>query len=101
MSAVESKLIDLRNTGRSEDAFRKPVQLYERISWMIGPMVGTPGSGSSGGDIGPTAQQVAVNAQFKQELAAIAAEYKKIVDVEAAGFAAMLKRSGVGASIVP
>ena len=47
VSAVESKLIDLRNTGRSEDAFRKPVQLYERISWMIGQMVGTPGSGSA------------------------------------------------------
>jgi photosystem II stability/assembly factor-like uncharacterized protein len=100
VSAVESKLIDLRNTGRSEDAFRKPVQLYERISWMIGPMVGTPGSGSSGADIGPTAQQVAVNAQFKQELVAIAAEYKKIIDVEAPGFAALLKRNGV-AAIVP
>jgi hypothetical protein len=100
VSAVESRLIDLRNTGRSEDAFRKPVQLYERISWMIGPMVGTPGSGSSGGDIGPTAQQLAVNAGFKQELAAIAAEYKKIVDVEAPAFSALLKKNGVTA-IVP
>jgi hypothetical protein len=100
-SAVESKLIDLRNTGRSEDAFRKPVQLYERISWMIGPMVGTPGSGSSGGDLGPTAQQVAVNAGFKQELAAIAAEYKRIVDVEAPAFTAMLKQNGVAASVIP
>jgi photosystem II stability/assembly factor-like uncharacterized protein len=99
-SAVESRLIDLRNTGRSEDAFRKPVQLYERISWMIGPMVGTPGSGSSGGDIGPTAQQLAVNAGFKQELAAIAAEYKKIVDVEAPAFSALLKKNGV-TTIVP
>lgn len=99
-SAVESKLIDLRNTGRSEDAFRKPVQLYERISWMIGPMVGTPGSGSSGGDIGPTAQQVAVNAGFKQELAAIAAEYKKIIDSDAPAFAALLKQNGI-AAIVP
>jgi hypothetical protein len=42
LSAVEAKMIDLRNTGRSEDAFRQPVQLYERISWMIGQMVGTP-----------------------------------------------------------
>ena len=100
VSAVESKLIDLRNTGRSEDAFRKPVQLYERISWMIGPMVGTPGSGSSGGDLGPTAQQLAVNAGFKQELAAIAAEYKKIVDVEAPAFSSLLKKSGV-TTIVP
>jgi len=100
VSAVESRLIDLRNTGRSEDAFRKPVQLYERISWMIGPMVGTPGSGSSGGDLGPTAQQLAVNAGFKQELAAIAAEYKKIVDVEAPAFSALLKKNGV-TTIVP
>jgi hypothetical protein len=100
-SAVEAKLIDLRNTGRSEDAFRKPVQLYERISWMIGQMVGTPGSGSGGGDVGPTAQQVAVNAGFKQELAAVAAEYKKIIDAEAPTFAELLKRNGVVTEIVP
>jgi hypothetical protein len=98
-SAVESKLIDLRNTGRSEDAFRKPVQLYERISWMIGPMVGTPGSGSSGGDLGPTAQQIAVNAGFRQELAAIAAEYKHVVEVEAAAFSDVLRQYGV--AVVP
>ena len=65
MSAVEAKMIDLRNTGRSEDAFRQPVQLYERISWMIGQMVGTPGGGSGGGDLGPTDQQVGVNNGFK------------------------------------
>jgi hypothetical protein len=100
-SAVEAKLIDLRNTGRSEDAFRKPVQLYERISWMIGQMVGTPGAGSGGGDVGPTAQQVAVNAGFKQELAAVAAEYKKIIDGDAVTLADLLKRSGIVTEIVP
>jgi hypothetical protein len=93
--AVESKLIDLRNTGRGEDAFRQPVQLYERISWMIGPMVGTPGSGSSGGDLGPTAQQIAVNEGFRQELAAIAAEFKHIIDVDAPAFSGLLKQNGV------
>ena len=100
-SAVEAKLIDLRNTGRSEDAFRKPVQLYERISWMIGQMVGTPGSGSGGGDVGPTAQQVAVNAGFKQELAAVASDYKKIIDSDATGFVELLKRNGVATAILP
>jgi hypothetical protein len=101
ISALEGKLIDVHNTGPSEDAFRNPVQLYERISWMIGPTVGTPGSGSAGGDLGPTAQQVAVNEEFKQELATIAAEHKKLVDVDIPAFNAMLKQRGVATVIRP
>ena len=95
MSKVEAKMIDLRNTGRSEDAFRQPVQLYERISWMIGQMVGTPGGGSGGGDLGPTDQQRAVNDGFKQELAAIAAEYKQITDKGLPAINTLLKQNGV------
>jgi hypothetical protein len=95
LSAVEAKMIDLRNTGRSEDAFRQPVQLYERISWMIGQMVGTPGGGSGGGDLGPTDQQRAVNDGFKQELAAISQEYKQITDNVVPAMNAQLKQSGV------
>ena len=101
MSAVEVKMIDLRNTGRSEDAFRQPVKLYERISWMIGQMVGIPGGGSGGGDLGPTDQQVAVNKGFKQELAAIAAEYKQITDKDVPAINALLKENGVAVIIAP
>src|ERR1051326_1363930 len=101
MSAVEAKMIDLRNTGRSEDAFRQPVQLYERISWMIGQMVGTPGSGSGGGDLGPTDQQVAVNDGFKRELAAIAAEYKQVTDNDVPAINALLKQNGIPGAITP
>jgi len=101
MSAVEAKMIDLRNTGRSEDAFGQPVQLYERISWMIGQMVGTHGGGSGGGDLGPTDQQVAVNNGFKQELAAISVEYKKITDTDAPAINALLKQNGVAVTIAP
>jgi hypothetical protein len=99
LSAVEARMIDLRNTGRSEDAFRQPVQLYERISWMIGQMVGTPGGGSGGGDLGPTDQQVAVNSGFKEELAAIAAQYKQIADSEVPTIDALLKKNGVETTI--
>jgi photosystem II stability/assembly factor-like uncharacterized protein len=99
MSAVEAKMIDLRNTGRSEDAFRQPVQLYERISWMIGQMVGTPGGGSGGGDFGPTDQQVAVNNGFKQELAAIADQYERMTDKDLPAMNALLKQNGVGVII--
>jgi hypothetical protein len=101
LSAVEAKMIDLRNTGRSEDAFRQPVQLYERISWMIGQMVGTPGSGSGGGDLGPTDQQVAVNNGFKAELGAISAQYKQIADIDVPAMNALLKQNGLAVTITP
>jgi hypothetical protein len=95
LSALDGKLIDVHNTGPSEDAFRNPVQLYERLSWMIGPMVGTPGSGSGGGDAGPTSQQIAVNNEFKQELARIQAEFKQVVERDTPAFNATLKQAGV------
>jgi hypothetical protein len=75
--------------------------LYERISWMIGQMVGTPGGGSGGGDLGPTDQQVAVNNGFKQELAAITADYKLITDKDLPAINARLKQSGVSVTIAP
>lgn len=99
MSKVEAKMIDLRNTGRSEDAFRQPVQLYERISWMIGQMGG--GGGTGGGDLGPTDQQVAVNNGFKEELAAIAASYKQILDKDLSAINAQLKQNGINVVIAP
>jgi photosystem II stability/assembly factor-like uncharacterized protein len=97
----EGKLIDIHNTGRSEDAFRNPVQLYERISWMVGPMVGTPGSGSGGGDLAPTAQQIAVNDEFKQQLAEIQAEFEQFVGGETRAFNAALKQNHLTAAIEP
>jgi hypothetical protein len=99
--ALEGKLIDIHNTGRGEDAFRNPVQLYERISWMVGPMVGTPGSGSGGGDLAPTAQQIAVNDDFKQQLAQIQAEFKTLVESGTPAFNATLKQNHVVAAIEP
>jgi uncharacterized membrane protein len=101
LSGVEGKLIDVHNTGPSEDAFRNPVQLYERLSWMIGPTVGNPGSGSSGADLGPTAQQVAVNDDFKQQLAQISINVKQLLGSDIGAFNAMLKQHGVTSTINP
>jgi hypothetical protein len=101
LSAVEGKLIDVHNTGPSEDAFRNPVQLYERLSWMIGPMVGTPGGGSGGGDLGPTAQQIAVNDEFKQQLTQIQAEFKQLMARGTAAFNSAVKQAGGTATIQP
>ncbi len=99
--ALEGKLIDVKNTGRSEDAFRNPVQLYERISWMIGDVVGTPNGGPGGGDLAPTAQQIAVNDEFKQQLAEIQGEFKQMVGHDTPAFNSMLKQNHVTASIEP
>ncbi len=101
LSAVEGKLIDVHNTGPSEDAFRNPVQLYERLSWMIGPMVGTPGSGSGGADMAPTAQQIAVNAEFKKELAQVSNEVKQLLAQSTPAFNSVLKQAGVATEIKP
>jgi hypothetical protein len=68
---------------------------------MIGQMVGTPGGGSGGGDLGPTDQQVAVNNGFKQELAAIAAEYKQITDKDLPAMNALLQQNSVAVVIAP
>jgi hypothetical protein len=51
--------------------------------------------------VGPTAQQVAVNDGFKQELAAIAAEFKRLVDVDAPAFSGLLKQNGIASAVVP
>ena len=49
----------------------------------------------------PTDQQVAVNNGFKQELAAIAAEYKQITDTGVPAVNALLKQNGVAVAIAP
>jgi hypothetical protein len=68
---------------------------------MIGPTVGNPGGGSSGADLGPTAQQVAVNEEFKQQLAQIGAEVRHLMEVDTPAFNAMLKGRGVTTVIQP
>jgi hypothetical protein len=61
---------------------------------MIGPMVGTPGSGSGGGDLAPTAQQIAVNGEFKQQLAQIRVEVNQLINQGTAAVSAMLQQAG-------
>ena len=77
--ALEGTMIDVHNTGRGEDAFREPVQLYEKLSWLITRIDGNPGSGPGGADMAPTAQQIAVNNQFKEEIAKLQAELKQFL----------------------
>ena len=99
--AVESKLVDVYTTGRSEDIFIHPMQLYGRLSWLITELDGRAGGGSAGGDLGPTTPQVEVNAQFRQQIAAARQDFERLVSAETPAFNARLKAAGVDAAIAP
>jgi photosystem II stability/assembly factor-like uncharacterized protein len=98
---LEGRLIDVQNTGRSEDVFRHPMQLYGRICWMITPLNNGAGSGSGGSDLPPTAQDVAVNEEFKQDIAKYQREFKQLVDSETPAFNKLLQQNHVSAAIEP
>ncbi len=90
--ALEGKLIDIHNTGRGEDAFREPMQLYGRMAWLISELDGNPGGGSVGGDLGPTDQQVAVNNEFRQDLAGLQQQYRQFQAGALAAFNTLLEQ---------
>ncbi len=99
--ALEGKLIDIHNTGRSEDVFRHPMQLLGRIAWMVDEMNGRAGGGSGGADVGPTSQQVAVNDQFKKDIATMQGDFEQFVGPTTNAFNATLKQHGLTLAIQP
>ncbi len=99
--ALEGQMIDIHNTGRSEDVFRHPMELYGRICWLMTPLNNGPGSGPGGSDLGPTAQDVAVNAEFKQDVARVQGEFKQLVQKETPAFNQELKAAHIHAAIEP
>ncbi|HKK07938.1 MAG TPA: hypothetical protein VKA44_03565, partial [Gemmatimonadota bacterium] len=99
--AVESRLIDVRTTGRSEDIFWHSMKLYGRLQWMITEMDGRAGGGSGGADRGPTDQQKAVNEQFRKEIADVRGDFQALVGQATPAFDAELAKAGLKASIEP
>ncbi|MCG6988002.1 MAG: glycosyl hydrolase [Gemmatimonadetes bacterium] len=99
--AVESRLVDVRTTGRSEDIFWHPMKLYGRLSWLITEMDGRAGGGSGGADQGPTAQQRQVNQELRGRISTARTAFRKLVDTDAPALNAALGRAGLKASIEP
>src|SRR5207248_3673229 len=62
--AAEDQLVDVHLTGRTEDSFRHPMKLYGKMLSMLENL------GASGADLPATNQQIAVNQDFQQRLAA-------------------------------
>lgn len=99
--AVEAQLVDVHNTGRSEDAFRDPIELYGRLGWLVTQMDGRPGSGSAGGDMAPTDQDLAVFSELKSDLVPIQNQFKQLVDTETPDFNKLLKQNHLSVAIEP
>lgn len=99
--AAESKLMDVHLTGRTEDSFRHPMGLYGRITNLGALMNGAPGEGSSGADLPPTDQGLAVNAMFVKEIASARTAFTELREKDVAAFNQKLKANHLDVSILP
>jgi photosystem II stability/assembly factor-like uncharacterized protein len=99
--AVEARLVDVHNTGRGEDAFRNPIELYGRLGWLVTQMDGRPGSGSAGGDLGPTEQDVAAFKELQEDLVPAQGQFDQLVGSETAAFNSLLRQYHLTAAIEP
>ncbi|HEV2385627.1 MAG TPA: hypothetical protein VGS20_00075 [Candidatus Acidoferrales bacterium] len=100
-AAAEGKLVDIHLTGAREDSFRNPMRLYGKLATLYGGVDGDSGSGGGGADLGPTAQETAVNAELKQQLAAASSEFKQLTDSATPAFNSLLKQNHLTAAIEP
>ena len=98
---TENKFIDVNLTGRTEDSFRAPMGLYGRLTNLGALMNGSPGEGSSGADLPPTDQAIAVHNMFKQEIAAAQRSFEELRDKDTPAFNETLKANHVSMSILP
>lgn len=99
--AVEGRLVDVHLTGAREDSFRNPMRLYGRLATLIGQLDGMAGSGGGGADLGPTDQEIAVNEEFKKELAEIEQQFEAVRRTEIPTFNRLLQQRGIPQGIAP
>jgi hypothetical protein len=71
--AAEEKLIDVHLTGRVEDSFRHPMNLYGKMMAVLANL------GATGADLAPTSQQVEVNREFQQRLSEARQAYQQVM----------------------
>jgi photosystem II stability/assembly factor-like uncharacterized protein len=71
--AAENKLVDVYLTGRVEDSFRHPMDLYGSMMAVLANL------GATGADLPPTSQQVEVNREFQQRLAEARQSYQQVM----------------------
>ena len=86
--AAESKLLQLKLTGRGQDDCRWAPMLLHKIAYLSNQLDGTA-------DFAPTTQQEAVGALLKEEGEKAQQEVEKLVGTDVAAFNAMLREKGI------
>jgi photosystem II stability/assembly factor-like uncharacterized protein len=90
--AVEGNFIQLKLTGRGQDALRWPAMLVDKLSHLA--------NGISTADFAPTTQQVAVHEKLRKRIAELKGDFERTLSTDVAAFNAMLREKNV-ANVVP
>jgi photosystem II stability/assembly factor-like uncharacterized protein len=98
---VEEKLFDVHLTGRIEDSFRNPMQIYGRLYNMVQFLGEGSGVIGSGADMGPTADEVAVNNLLKGQIEEARTEFNQFTTKTTRTINALLKQHRLTVSIEP
>jgi photosystem II stability/assembly factor-like uncharacterized protein len=85
--AVEGNLVQLKLTGRGQDALRWPAMLVDKLSHLA--------NGISTADFAPTTQQIAVHEKLRNRVSELKQELERTVSTDVAAFNAMLREKNV------
>lgn len=81
---LELKVHDVYLTGRSEDSFRHPMRLYDKICYVGSLLNGN--WGGTGADLPPTQGETDVHGELAQQLAAFRPLYRRFIDTVVPAF---------------
>jgi len=90
--AVESAMVDVHLTGRTEDSFRHPMRLIEELGYLGSILDNNWGGGGS--DLPPTDSELAVHKQLQEQIAKCKRSYADFMNSSAPA----LKSVGYGAA---
>jgi len=93
LTSAESKVLQLKLTGRGQDDVRWTPMLAQKISYLAEEV-------ESSSDFPPTTQQTAVAEQLKQQGEQFQQEYQQILTKDVASFNAMLREKNIPNIIV-
>jgi hypothetical protein len=89
LAGIEGTLLQLKLTGRGQDAVRWPPMLLQKISYLFSQI-------DASADYPPTMQQGAVQEELKQRGDKAAQDFQQLIEKDLAAFNAMLREHNIG-----